>query len=685
MLAIAAATLIILLVATAFFLVHYPATQIPPYEPIDSYRYLDQGWGAARESPDRERYYYTPQGTSLRNLRYSWFVNLEAPWGSRRFAAPDHLRALGFIVDPVPTRSNPDQLPVGFARRYDETLKDDVLDITCAACHSGQLQVTQNGRVTAIRIDGGAAMHAFTSPRIGQMLPVLLGSMTSTYLNPFKFNRFARAVLGDAFYDEGKGRLRAEFGRVLGALLTQAWTDRRKGLYPTEEGFGRTDALGRILNNVFATQLDEANYRIANAPVSYPYLWNIWRFDWVQYMASVSQPMARNVGEAMGTGATMTLIDEYGRPLPATEQFRTSIQFENLHQIESTLRRLRPPRWPEDLLGAIDQAKAKRGETLFQQHCVFCHGPVAATEAVTRSIAPLFPADTPMWQIRIRDLTRIGTDPTSALNFINRRLDLSRAGISMAAVRELVGRELSTQQQRSRTLVAELTRQGARSRSAADQRLPQLQASLAAAETGQMSDAQVLQTLDAIDLRSVPVGRALNILGLMVREKYYDDQRLTEAERECFNGFGQVDLPQAAPGYKPRPLEGIWATPPYLHNGSVPNLYEMLSPAYERSKGFYVGRREYDPVKVGYTTEPLSRDGGFWLDTRQPGNANTGHEFRAGYVPFDPGSPQVQYGAIGPALSVDERFALIEYLKVHRDPVPDVPIQECRVGAELAS
>ena len=71
--------------------------------------------------------------------------------------------------------------------------------------------------------------------------------------------------------------------------------------------------------------------------MNYPYLWNIWRFDWVQYNASVSQPMARNVGEAMGTGATYHLLDPYGRPTPASERYRTTIDFDSLHKIETTL------------------------------------------------------------------------------------------------------------------------------------------------------------------------------------------------------------------------------------------------------------------------------------------------------------------------------------------------------------
>ena len=50
---------------------------------------------------------------------------------------------------------------------------------------------------------------------------------------------------------------------------------------------------------------------------------------------------------------------------------------------------------------------------------------------------------------------------------------------------------------------------------------------------------------------------------------------------------------------KGRALNGIWATAPYLHNGSVPTLYDLLLPAADRPKKFRVGSRELDVKKVG--------------------------------------------------------------------------------------
>ena len=55
----------------------------------------------------------------------------------------------------------------------------------------------------------------------------------------------------------------------------------------------------------------------------------------------------------------------------------------------------------------------------------------------------------------------------------------------------------------------------------------------------------------------------------------------------------------------------------------MPNVYEMLLPEEKRSRRFWVGSREYDPVHLGYRTKKTR--GAFHFDTRLPGNANTTH------------------------------------------------------------
>ena len=81
------------------------------------------------------------------------------------------------------------------------------------------------------------------------------------------------------------------------------------------------------------------------------------------------------------------------------------------------------------------------------------------------------------------------------------------------------------------------------------------------------------------------------------------------------------------PAYRARPLNGLWATPPYLHNGSVPTMYDLLLPTSHRPRIFYMGAWEYDPSKVGLSVgSPFTEASRF--DTRLPGNSNAGHEYR---------------------------------------------------------
>lgn len=94
--------------------------------------------------------------------------------------------------------------------------------------------------------------------------------------------------------------------------------------------------------------------------------------------------------------------------------------------------------------------------------------------------------------------------------------------------------------------------------------------------------------------------------------------------------------------YKARPINGIWSSAPYLHNGSVPSIYDLLLPPAQRPVTFYVGNIEMDLIKVGhvYSEAPDTS----FFDTRLPGNSNAGHEY-------------------GTQLSEEERWALIEYVK----------------------
>ena len=80
-------------------------------------------------------------------------------------------------------------------------------------------------------------------------------------------------------------------------------------------------------------------------------------------------------------------------------------------------------------------------------------------------------------------------------------------------------------------------------------------------------------------------------------------------------------------GYANQPLDGIWLRAPYLHNGSVHNLRDLLEPASKRPKVFYRGYDVYDPKNIGFLAD-ISEENGrsyFRFDTALPGNGNQGH------------------------------------------------------------
>lgn len=715
--------LLVLAVIAFVLFVALPVRSIPAPEPVDEHVWLDQGWDAGQ----RALWYYTPQGTSLPQgaqadpLRYAWFVHLEMPLSRQRFAEPSHMRRYRFLVDPEPSPANPDLLPVGFTRHFNSALGDYVLDITCAACHNGEIHHRgADGRRRAIRIDGGQAMHAFTDMQRGSFAPTLAASLAATWANPFKFNRFARKVIGPR-YPQGKPELRAALRRTLLALLETGQNNPLRHLYPVREGFGRTDALGRIANTAFGDHLVPGNYHVATAPVSYPYLWNIWKFDWVQYNGSVAQPLARNVGEAMGVGAVLRLTDTYGNPLPATERLDSSVRVPDLVRIEHALQSLAPPPWPEHLLGAIDRPLAARGGELFEQHCRGCHGPHQASAAEQQAMAPGKPGPEVQWRIEVIPVEHIGTDASAANAFMDRRYDLSASGLDNHEIAGLLRPLLTRQLARLvRWRLAEVVagRQGAGQDATAlaallagypdpdagpEPSLPRDRFAAIAAALAPMpvpvsppvaawscdlachtawlawnvtgAEAAYEAQLAAMDPASLSEGEGLNLLGLLIKRRWFDQRGIGWRQQMCIEGFGTLDLPQQVRGYKPRPLAGVWATPPFLHNGSVPNLYQMLVPPEQRSARFFVGRRDFDERHVGYVTEP-DEDGtgdGFWLDTTVDGNRNSGHAFAAEPAAWaahkaDPAGHPLAAGVIGPLLDDADRWALVEYLKVHQDP-----------------
>lgn len=529
-------------------------TLFPNQEFTKDIRYLDQGWSAQ----DRSFYYKASQGTFT--IPLSWIKALEQPGFGEQdlFTEPAFMSKLGFMYAGEYDSGQGAGLPIGFAVSDDPETNQPFVGFSCAACHTGQLNYIDpdDKNIKAIRIDGGASMHALDKFR-----NVLTASIIETHTKKSQFDRFAKRVLGENATTQQKDKLQQSLKNAVEKGFKTGLTEAIKDTYPVEEGYGRLDALQRISNTVFGYDLEKIhNLRVGNGPVSYPHVWDINRLDWVQWNGSVRQPMARNVGEALGVFAKLNLVDE-------DKMYDSTVPVRNLYKIEETLSKLKAPQWPKDIW-SLDMDKVALGRQLFKENCTSCHG-VKIIQG------------TDEWRVTMLSNKQIGTDPTTSDNFANYRVDASKLGGS----------------------------------------------------------------------KSTDQAFGLYFMTDKVMQNRYAAEGISPSEKPLIDGNGRQNLVRAPCGYKARPLHGIWATAPFLHNGSIPNLYELLSPYKERSKTFDVGSYMFDPVKVGIVTNVANVTK---FDVSLKGSANTGHIF------------DDMQGAIGRKLSEEERYAIIEFLKSYQ-------------------
>lgn len=584
--------LFVLFLATAAFTVFaLPTIQtlhvdVPSYQKPGDLVLLEQGW----KDETRTAFHHTPQGTQI--MRYSWFLALEQPCMTPfcgKFSDMDYLGRFGFISSKKDPKFNPDGLPVGFTRDdqfYDPATKQkySVVGFNCAACHTAELKYQNKD----IRIDGGPAMV-----NLGEFLKAVGNALLLTRYVPFRYWRFENAVLGPNATAQQKVALKNEFDYFLNASVEELNEGNKRGDYDTIEGFGRTDALARIGNVVFAVDMRNwDNLAPTNAPVRFPQIWDVSWLSWVQYNASISNPMERNIGEAMGVKAAAKLFGA------CASNLESSVLFNDLWKIEKWLSGPAPyqglvsPKWPSTF-PALDQAKVAKGRQLYKDICQRCHlQPVDELQELLKQpkpVAPWFNRDPkqphPFLDVKEIPIEYVGTDPHQAMDFWDRTAD--SGGLNKGCL-------------------------------------------------------QADQGLDV-----VTKSMAIN---------FYKSQNFDAATQREWSGYQDpmaVGI-RRTKVYRPRPLNGVWALGTYLHNGSVPNLFQLLGPPEKREKIFWVGSREYDPKNVGYAYTEF--EGAFKYDTRAAGNSNRGHEFSGD-------GSKLGNGVIGRALSEDERWAIIEFLK----------------------
>lgn len=592
-----------------------------------------------------EEFHWKAQGSRTLNIPLSWFLALEAPadgtigflFGSETLLSTDaYLSRFGFVPRPKGT-FNPYGLPIGFAVTPYQNLPgleqaESAVGLTCAACHTGQL-IYEGKRYL---VEGGPAMID-----LGLLTEVMGAAVGQTAVSsdiPLfsgRFDRFAQRVLGSRHSEATRFKLKQDLASVVRALAKLP-----AGIDVTE-GFGRLDALNRIGNQVFAWDTGRnRNYVDINSPVNFPHIWTASWFDWVQYDGSIMRPLVRNAGEAVGTAAHTSFF----APLESG-RFSTSIPMENLTWIERQLAGpdaplfrkrfsgLRAPQWPA-AFGEINAEKAKQGAALYEQHCAACHRP-----ALTRAIAAGDDPESEFWhhfspvswlvngdeyktdesyfKVQMVHQDYVGTDPGQGRVLAERKVDTT----SGLKEKDSLGID--------RTVCA---------------RDP---------------NSDGLTTLRVRDAPMLAYPYALGAVVQLGIDHYVETAGLNAERARKFVG-DKPNCLQAGQGYKARPLDGVWATPPFLHNGSVPTLRHLLGAPESRPDEFVLGDARFDPVNVGLvlmdvpeTDQDYTEDGYFVLRTSVQGNSHRGHEF----------TDDDREGRIGPALGADEVDALIEFLK----------------------
>ena len=638
--------------------------------------YLDQGWF----EKDSLWFYRISQGSNI--LPYDFYMVLEQAESNDLFRSIANTRKYQYLIRKK-TKSNPDALPVGFSK--DSYQDKEYLGFTCAACHTSQINYTDNktGENKAIRIDGGPAQSDLES-----FMEDLSSALKVTLNNEKKRQNFVNCVLDRNGFKKilTGGRNYSNEQQVLDDLKTVSRRiDTYNQINKSEHryGYSRLDAFGRIYNRILEHLVDEktletvfTNYlseseaknlvekvikesgskihlvdstldflkahsnnsnsnkeedkeseeqlflnslfTAANAPVSYPYLWDIPFHDYLQWNGIVSNAgggaLGRNVGQVIGVFGTLDwqkndnfspsnyLIEN--KSVLDRVSFHSSIDMRNISRVETLLKKLKSPKWPEQKLGLINYEKSSRGRKIFTQYCLDCHGHIDRDDPQRRITA------------HFSSIENVGTDPKMATNSISK---VGYTGILQGSYVDVpVGKILLQEKAPVALMVAATTE----------------------------------NTIKTPDMDTNIFVRWSDWIYDMFFVLFKNPVEET-VKKGNYTADSTVEPFASLLSYKARPLNGIWATGPYLHNGSVPTLYDLLLPQAQRPKEFMVGSRVFDKEKVGFKAKDYD---GFVFDTTKEGNHNTGHEYAAGKTALPNGEKL-------PALNDVQRDDLLEYLK----------------------
>jgi hypothetical protein len=512
----------------------------------------------AMSTADRQQFYHQEEGSEL--FPVAWVRHMNSSKTGKPFL--ENLERFGLIPDPDGPYFEGTQvrMPIGIAvseRIGMDALKpfglNKMVGVNCAACHVGQIEY--EGK--KLRVDGGPNLFDIVG-----FLQEIAETAKKTYTDPKLLAEYLdkRIRSGEITLKGAAGMISGREIELMKSYITLL--DRFKNVQnpETPSGFGRADAFGTARALLFG----KPNAQPLTGPSSFPYIWNVGRTAWFHWPSNTNSVMHRNLGEALGLGASAD---------PDTGE--STIDIYALYQLEQLAYKTRAPQWPEDVFGKIDQAKADRGEQIYKGigdyaqtgNCTRCHD----------SGRPLA-NDPGIIDFTLVPLHVVGTDENEAKNW---------------AVPVMVnGKQMEFGEAQNIVLKRILER----------------------------GKENLKKNRPDLNVEKIP---------------WESHRKNPAAWRIAYPNPASNEL-----GYPTKPLAGIWATAPYLHNGSVPTLADMLTPPAERPKTFTVGSRQYDPKRLGYRAD----QSGWVYDTAKKGNSNQGHPF-------------------GTTLKPEEKEDLLEYLK----------------------
>ncbi len=552
--------------------------------------YLSQNW-TPNESLE---FYALRQGSPL--LRKVLFDALEQPGSTDLFTESEYLGSFGFLRQRRHSL-NPDGYPIGFVGELS-------VELNCSACHTSKVT---HGEIE-YRIDGGQAIIDLESwmealvdsmkltlqdaPTLGSLRQQVPTSQIALDLGT-KFGRFAKRLTGNDRPRTSQvyaivSLLKSDYERRqkyndlndFGKAFHGDDTSRQAAIKHAPYGFTRLDALGAILNQATSIALNvDENAHKADAPVNFPAIWDAPQHSHVQWNGAVDN---RGHLGPLGRNAGQVigvfgLVDIDG---DAFIGYDSSVRFGDLKRAEELVTTLWSPQWPF----AIDSSKVDQGRDLFVQNCRACHADMKRDDPDRDPKDLRIPIEEE-WEGH----AALATDPLAATRFMTRD----------AVVGPLKGRY---------------------------KKLP----------LGERFANEPSENVRAREILSHMVLRVVARSFVPWRDEL--TLGADGPEGMFVESAGAVEKEQLMV-YKCRPLNGIWSTAPYLHNGSVLNMRELLTPSSQRLAEFRVGTTEYDPPSMGFKNE-----GNSLIITSLPGNSRDGHEY-------------------GTQLTGDQKDALIEYLK----------------------